>query len=373
MNPTVKSDKTAPQRSVALTEAWNCFAQYDYNAGLTQRRFFLLRKMILGFGLAAATLAVLHSVTDPQMLLLGILPLKEWLHYAVVITPIVVSVLAAGAVKFDRGAASVMLRSSSEAIKREIFRYRARVEEYHSTGEGEEIPEVKLAQKIENINTRLMNSPAGQGSLQPVNDEGLLDRSVAAGDDRYSWLTPETYLRWRLEDQLNYYRGKVRKLDRLHQILQWTIYGLGGVGTLLAAVQQEIWVAVTSAGAGVVAAYLEIKSVEPTIASYNQAASDLNNTRIWWSALPASQKTQHARFEQLVKNTETIIQTENATWVQEMQEALRQLYSEGQPAEGEGFAEAPGVEPIAQPVEQPAAGEMPDAPLPEETNYPQER
>ena len=78
--------------------------------------------------------------------------------------------------------------------------------------------------------------------------------------------------------------------------------------------------------------FLEIKGIDPTLTAYNQAASGLNGIRIWWHSLPDTEQSKHENFEQLVKNTEAVIRTENAGWVEEMQDSLSDLYS--QPEDG---------------------------------------
>jgi len=113
----------------------------------------------------------------------------------------------------------------------------------------------------------------------------------------------------------------------------------------LAAIGLEIWIAVTVALAGALSSFLELKQVEATLLAYNQAATDLEGIRIWWHALPREDRTKQENKEKLVMNTETVLQTELAGWVQEMRDALAELYEE---AEASGEATESGEPPSGE-------------------------
>jgi hypothetical protein len=320
-----------------LEDAWRRFAVYDQNAIPAQKRFLRLRKWILALGVVATVLALVHSTLEP-IEIPGVVQVNFYLNFLVIATPILVSLLLAGSVKFERGVSWVLLRNSAEAIKKEIYRYRARVEIYsqkkqEKKDEIEESREVKLARKVKRVGERLMKTQVNRSGLTPY--EGTLPPQYGASsdDDGFSDLEPEKYLAWRLEDQLNWYQKKALVLDKQLQRLQWLIYILGGVGTFLAAVGLEIWIAVTIALVGALTTFLEFKRVETTLTAYNQAATDLDSIRTWWRALPDEDKKgekKQENFEKLVKNTEAVIQSEHAGWVQEMRDALAELYGEAE-------------------------------------------
>jgi hypothetical protein len=73
------------------------------------------------------------------------------------------------------------------------------------------------------------------------------ERLIAVPRDRLSLLSPEPYLAVRVADQLRYYRRSALKLHRALVAWQGAILGLGGLGTLLAALDHSVWVAVTTA------------------------------------------------------------------------------------------------------------------------------
>ena len=315
------------ERHAALEDAWQSFAIYDHNSGIAQKRFLRLRKWILGLGVAATFLAIFHSVLKPVETP-WIAQVNAWLRYVVILAPILVTILQAGAAKFKGGTNYVLLRGSAEALKRQIYRYRAQVGIY---GPGQTEPrEVKLARRVKTIGGQLMKTEVNQGGFRLYKGDLPPKYGAHKDDDGFSDLDPDEYVAWRLEDQLGFYRSRIERFDKQQRLFQWLIFILGGFGTFLAAIGFEVWIAVTIALAGAFVSFLELKQVEDTLVAYNQAATNLEGIRIWWHALP--DKATQENKEKLVQNTEMVLQTELTGWVQEMRDALAELYEETETA-----------------------------------------
>jgi hypothetical protein len=333
MTPT---DQSSLSRNPTLEDAWQRFAQYDSNAIAAQNRFILQQQLILGLGVTATTLAVVYSVLEQKVQSNTISWLQPFINEQVlavlqgfvIVAPIVLSVLVAGTVKFNMGINWVMLRSSAEALKKEIFRYRTQVDEYSPASTQTESREIHLARKVKVISRRLMETQVNQTGLEPYHGTLPPRYGTVAGDDGFSDLTPNQYVTYRVEDQFAYYQKKSVMLNRELRHFQWLVYSLGGVGTSLAAFGFEIWIAVSSAVATAFASFLEFKRVETNLIAYNTAAADLYDIRAWWRALPETAKAQQSNIETLVNSTESVIQSENAGWVQEMRDALAEIYAE---------------------------------------------
>jgi len=348
-------------RSQILEDAWFRFAKYDKNSGITQKRFVQQRKLILGLGVTATILAVLYSVLD-RHLASQALPLPAWInqkqvleefHWLVIAVPIIVTGLAAYSVKFNMGIGWLMLRSSAEEIKKEIFRYRMQVEEYSPAKTTPvETRDVVLARKMKMISKRLMQTSVNQMDLQAYQGNLPPLDATAAGDDGFSDLEPEQYLRWRVEDQFNYYQRKAALLGKELRQFQAIIILLSSVGALLAAVKLEIWLTVSSALAVSFTGFLEFTRVETRVVSCNMTAADLYDIRVWWHSLPIATKNQQKNVETLVSSTEVILQTDNQGWLQEMREALSEIYGEKKAA-GKEREKNPSVCPIPTKDEEP--------------------
>jgi hypothetical protein len=250
------------------------------------------------------------------------------LHYLIVAIPITTSLLIAAANRFNAGSKWILLRSVSEAIKREIFRYRTRAEIYSKKETGRTSAEIKLTRKIETISHSLMQTDVNLAALHVYQGPIPPPSVLAQGDDGLSFLTPDDYINYRLVDQQIFYRNRAIVAEKKLRLLQWGIYLAGALGTLLAAINLDLWIAVTTALATALTTYLSYQQVENTLMIYNQSATDLANVRAWWLALTAEQQAIQANIDKLVGHTEQITKKEHAGWVQDMQDALAELRAE---------------------------------------------
>lgn len=328
-----------------LKLAWERFALYDANAIRLQAIFNKLQKWILSLGVLV-TLLALSKIQLEKMITAGLFSADFWkksriviqslqfvlrhtpdmLMYFIIVIPITLSLLIAIANRFKVGNKWILLRAGAEAVKREVYRFRTRAENYSDQQTSELSREEKLVNEIDSISRQLMQTEVNLSALYPY--KGSIPPKMygaAASDDGFSVLSPDRYLAIRLGDQLNYYQLKMTKLDRQLKRLQVLIYILGGIGTLLAALKTELWIPLTIALVGAFATYLEFQQVENTIMKYNQAATDLANVQSWWIALPDDAKKDPKNVDKLVGSTEKILQSELSGWVQKMEDALAKL------------------------------------------------
>jgi hypothetical protein len=115
-------------------------------------------------------------------------------------------------------------------------------------------------------------------------------------------------------------------LDKKWQLWQWWIYLLGGVGTFLAAMKFDVWIAVTNAIAASILSFLEFRRLDSTLIGYNQTATNLENILWWWYALTDEARREPKNIEKLVESSERVIRSETTGWVQEMKDAMADLY-----------------------------------------------
>src|ERR1043166_6797824 len=344
-----------------LIQAWTRFADYDLNASLQERRFERLQLAIIVIGVAGTALALLKQVKNPDGVILttwkdwwfyrpwsGSGKPPQWIgwwltYYVLIVLPIVITMLISAANRFKQGNKWLLLRSGAEAIKREIFRYRARAGDYKEVFSPTPAPppapgvtptlppptaEQVLAQRVEDITRRVMQTEVNTTSLVPYDKRiGFPPDMFGAEslDDGLSVLTPDRYVQVRLGDQLRYYRRNAVEHKRKLKMIQWAIFIIGGVGTLLAAINRQVWIALTTSLAAALTTYLSYRQTESTLMKYNQAATDLDNVRSWWTALPPADQTKKPTVDLLVDHTERVLQSEMDGWVQQMQNALAEL------------------------------------------------
>lgn len=372
---------------ILLADILRTFTIYDRSATNAQKRFIFLRLLILRLSVIVTLLAVLqsefkHYQNEVDMTLwlrqyVSFIPnvhqlIEDGLSFLVILAPISVSILLAGTVKFGRGVNWILLRASAETIKQEIYRYRTQVGNYSDP----KLRDLNFAQEIQAINERLMKTQVNQSGLvwnEPkvnkrqfwlkeridkfwskillkqlrkkqnkqftVNKDLLAYRliflmlygkqnkqSKKGKNALYSSLTAEEYINERLIDQLKWYRRKTLDLDKKWQLWQWWIYLLGGVGTFLAAMKFDVWIAVTNAIAASILSFLEFRRLDSTLIGYNQTATNLENILWWWYALTEDAQGERKNIEKLVESSERVIRSETTGWVQEMKDAMADLY-----------------------------------------------
>ena len=322
-----------------LRQAWERFAIYDSNAIDQQKRFDVIQGSILLIGLLATALALYKQVRVPRNPN-GTELMVRWsfwwfAKYILIVLPIGLSILITAANRFKQGNKWLLLRAGAESIKREIYRYRARAGAYKETF-APPTPDQVLAERVEDITQRTMRTEVNSSSLILYTKEIPPIKAVAREDDGFSLLTPDRYVLVRLVDQHDYYRRKAVNIERRLRRIQWSIFIIGGLGTLLAAINLQVWIALTTAVAAALTAYLGYKQTENTLTKYNQAATDLESVRSWWTALPPDDQAKQENLDTLVDHTEMVLQSELDGWVQQMQNALAELRKgqERAPAEG---------------------------------------
>jgi hypothetical protein len=309
-------------RDRALESAWELLARYNDGAKREQAEFRRIQRSTLIVGVVGTFLAVLYSSLGTTSLD-GHWLRERALRYAIVLAPIVLAAMVAAAARFRAGSKWVVLRGAAEAVKREIFRYRARVGPYQADRRAPR--EVALADRVGTISSSVMKSEVNLSPTRPDPGDVPPPDCVAAGDDGYSALDPEHYVEWRLLDQVRWYEERSVTLEREARRARWLAIGFGGLGTFLAAIGFELWIAVTTAVIGACTSYLDYMQTENTLLQYNQAAASLETIRRWWLALPPREQLDARNVGRLVERSERIMRSELAGWMQDMHDTMADL------------------------------------------------
>lgn len=332
-----------------LFQAWEAFTMYDINANIQQKRFDILQRAIIWLGVFGTALVICQQVWSPRdaagdIIRAGIFWATT--HHVLILIPIMLTILVTAASRFKQGNKWLLLRAGAESIKREIYRYRARAMSYAARStpqfakmEDVATPEQELAKKVEEITRRTMRTEVNLSALKLHNKEkSFPPYAVRGGDDGFSYLTPDRYVEVRLSEQLAYFQKKTLYHEKVLRRLYWLTFLIGGIGTYLAAVNQEAWVALTTSLVAAFGTYLGYRQTESTLTKYNQTATDLRNVRAWWDALSAEDQASRDNIDKLVKYTEDVLQSELDGWIQQMQNALADLRKNQSGAEGAGTA-----------------------------------
>ena len=125
----------------------------------------------------------------------------------------------------------------------------------------------------------------------------------------------------RLADQRAYYQKKIVDLQRHLLRGRLLILLIGGVGTLLVALNLDLGMALAASATAAVATWLAHRRVEDNLLLFNRSAAQLANLYTWWTALPEAEKRSPARVRELVNSTEAALQGEATQWLEAMQQA----------------------------------------------------
>jgi hypothetical protein len=373
------------EHGTALTTlelVWQRFAQYDEHANQQQRNFNRIQLAILVLGVVATFLAITHRLFkfyipdyfgEEALTANSALWVTDWgLYIVLLLLPISVSVLISAANRFSSGNKWIFLRASAESLKKEIYRYRTRVDLYSDLETRRVSREMKLHRKEEAISRKLMQTEVNLSALSTYSGPIPPRYGAGEGDDGLSFLTPNRYLKYRLEDQLTYYQSKTVKIEKQMKRLQWLIYIFGGVGTLMVAIGFEIWLAFTTSLVTAISTFLEYKQLETTLMRYNQTAAELTSLRSWWIALSAEEQADPLNIDKLVNQTETSIHSEHAAWVQEMQDTMAELRA-AQTDEKSGNKSEPAAESKKPKPESGEAGASDPEPEPKAESEPEQK
>ena len=356
--------------SAILDRAWDRFIQYDLNAGTHQTIFHRRQILILALGIVAVLLALsqaeyigteppipyeliddtLAEIAGHEASLDGLaateaealqetiaqrrsdVRLSQWyrgLQYGIIIVPIFISILIAVSNKLKAGPKWILLRSAAESVKREIFSYRAAVGIYSPNHKDNKTRDTRLANQLKVISDRLMKSVVNEaGMAKPEYNKSEIAKIIdkhSPNDNGFEDISAEQYLEYRLQSQLDYFLSRTEKMGLHLKYLQWLVYIAGGVGTLLAALGFEIWVALTTALATAFITYLEYRQTENTLMAYNQVASDLDSIKDWWIALSPVEKRDLDNKTLLIEQCEGALASELSGWVRNMTDALAQI------------------------------------------------
>jgi len=304
------------QDEPVLKAAWQQFATYDRLARRLRAAFSRLQALILLLGVLATLLALIQaSIGSPV------------LHWVVVTTPILAAVLMAVMGRRAVGQRWVMLRAAAEAIRAEIYRYRTLVAGRTSQKPAEYADrQQELAALLDAIDTRLMQTEASSGPLTPY--AGPLPPPMygaARDDDGLSPMDAERYLATRIADELAYFHGRVRTLNRRRDALQVLAVLAGATGAILAAAGLGVWIGLTSGASAAALAYLGYLQIDNTVVTYNQTAARLAGLEREWRARGPAQQRSEAALTDLVTRGETVLTSELAGWVLQMSDTLHDV------------------------------------------------
>jgi hypothetical protein len=314
----------------ALEWAWDRYDLYDSNAVRIRKAFQRLQLTILVVAVGTTLLALTEATLVAHHAFRGSSVTSRTMHILVLFFPIALATLLGIASRFRTGSKWVDLRTAAEGVKREVFLYRTQTGPYAPRRTTRVSRDQLLSHQVAAIGRAIMQTEVSRTPLRdPPASPMPTDRSLGGSrDDGFRDLASDAYISHRVDDQIEYFGYRATRLARVLWLLLLLIFLAGGVGTLLAALHIDIWIAMTTAVVGAVTTYLGYEQVESTLVNYNQARKGLISLNGWRITLPAQERGAPETREQLVSRAERVLQKEHGGWVADMTDALAELRAE---------------------------------------------
>ena len=257
------------------------------------------------------------------------------LRIIIILLPIVVATILSAETRSKPGSKYLVLRGAAEAVKRGIYSFRVlkgRVSDKDNPAGLPPYDEKGLATHLGNVSKVLTDSDVNEAAFIPYG--GPIPPNMfgtEAYDDGFSALNPETYVRVRVGDQLRFYTLKTNQYEKdIRRLQRWMLI-FGAVGTFLAAVGMQYWLPLTAAIVSMVTAFLEYQQLEQILTKYNLTKSSLETIQANWLAQPEKNRIQDKNVQDLVREVEATLESENQGWVQYIQQAQEPTKREPNP------------------------------------------
>ena len=306
-----------------LEVAWRKFAQYDDTSVRRTASFTRLRRSILIFGVLATLLSILTTIYPAEFPPLGAFVLKILL----VASPIIASVLAAIGNEYYSTGDWLVARAGAEEILRDMYLYRTILK---GNPKRREWLERRLA-RVQRSVFRGMNGElvmeTFKGNVPP---KPRFYPEEPGNDNGFSDLSGEEYFKYRLENELRWHEKKIIVKQRERFRLQVSIYLMGALGAIIAAIATfgdsysnlAIWVALTASLTGALSVWQQLKNLEQVVRNYSKVIIELGIISDHWKNLTADERLQ-SEVNRMVQGTENILWSRNVEYIKSMQEALR--------------------------------------------------
>jgi uncharacterized membrane protein YbhN (UPF0104 family) len=307
-----------------LKVAWTRVAQLDAIASRRSKGHLSIRRWIATLGVLATLFAILTQLLDTT----GIkqrYPLFSVLAQILFIAiPFLASTLAALASKKYSNGDWLVTRAGAEEVKKEIYFYRTVLQK-------DETRRRYLEDRLARIQRQIHRALNGEFSFDDYKVSGAAVPKVYGPDDDpgYGDLTGDEYMKYRLENQLNWHNKKINKFKIERDRLIISILVIGALGSIIAALgasvggSLSIWVALTASITAALIGWQELRNIDVIVRNYSKVVLELTILRDHWLNLTDTERTA-TEFYKLVRDCEEVLWAQNTEYIKSMQEALRE-------------------------------------------------
>ena len=137
----------------------------------------------------------------------------------------------------------------------------------------------------------------------------------SSNDSHHSPLPPDLYVKFRIEQALLFYEGRIPLYSKVRSNGQ-AILILGSICSVVLVTfgRTTVWAAAVSIITSSVTAWLEFNGVSSKINRYSSAVHSLTTLALWWRTLDSIDKSLVGNIDKLVSEGEEIIKGETDAW-----------------------------------------------------------
>ena len=302
------------EKAPILESAWKKFAEFDAVSFERTGTYTRLRQWIAVFGVLATLFAIVSSNYSELFS-----PLINYiLHFLLIVSPIVASGVAAFTNNNFSSGDWLILRAGAEEVLKNIYFYRTILQKNKNRDHW-------LEEKLNEVQRSVFRGMNGEFILKPF--KGELPPSPRFGyegsDPGFNDLTGEDYFKYRLENELNWHIKKINQKQKERLRLKTLIIISGAAGAVLAALNFNIWVALTASITTTMLGWQELKNLDLVVRNYSKVILELGIIADHWKNIAQPKKTQ-SEFYKMVNFTEDLLWSRNVEYIKAMQEALKE-------------------------------------------------
>ena len=143
---------------------------------------------------------------------------------------------------------------------------------------------------------------------------GCANQASGTEDDHHSPLSPEIYLKLRMEPQMRFYQSRLPTYYRTRTISE-VLLMIGTLsGTLMAFLDVSEWAAVVTAVATLVTAWVAFHGTSRKLTRYSNTVSKGLSILLWWKHMTPIEKSSVTNVNQLVMICEDLFERERESW-----------------------------------------------------------
>jgi hypothetical protein len=188
-------------------------------------------------------------------------------------------------------------------------------------GEGTNFEDTKADEKVacegENLSKMIVNDKISLDTLiQTINHNKEIYSPIHYQKERfYEPLTPDLYLKFRVEKALVFYRDRVHTCV-FYRFISKIILVAGSILIIGLSFFENMvtWTAAITIVTASVSALLEFHDTTNKLERYNITVESLEKIRLWWQSIPEIEHSSVDNIDKLVLTCEDVLQREQQAW-----------------------------------------------------------